>query len=315
MRASSAVVLGILLSGCVLSNDLDERIPAVPGGRLEVDIDLGEGLRPDPGSLEISAHEADEIWLSVDVSGWGAQGVRFRVDRSERAVRIYGRVGGAFSFLFGGPRVAVRLWVPQEHFLDLRTSAGPIRVEDVHGDVRARAAGGAIEVVSAEGPLRLRAAGDVRVSEVVGDVDVKTSSGELALSWITGSLDARTDRGGIDVSHVEGPVAVASGRGAIELRDVRGPIDAKTERGGVFASFTTAPEGTLGTERGGVQVLVPAGHGAQLDAESYRGAVEIGPEVAFHGEADESRAVGAIFDGGAPLRLYTARGSVQVGER
>ena len=34
----------------------------------------------------------------------------------------------------------MRVWVPRHFSLDLRTSAGPIRIDDVTGNIRARAA-------------------------------------------------------------------------------------------------------------------------------------------------------------------------------
>ena len=80
-------LLAALLAGRVLADDMDERIPVEPGGRLEVDLDLGQGLRPDPGSLEVVSHDADQVWILADASGWGASGVRFRMDRGEQAVR------------------------------------------------------------------------------------------------------------------------------------------------------------------------------------------------------------------------------------
>ncbi len=53
----------------------------------------------------------------------------------------------------------------------------------------------------------------------------------------------------------------------------------------------------------------PARFGAQLDARTSNGTVEV----------DERRGgsefVGAINGGGAPLQIYTARGTIRVGRR
>ena len=121
-------------------NDLEERIPVQPGGTLEVDLYMGEGLRPDKGSLAVTSHDANEVRIAADASGWGASGVNFRLEHDASTVRLYGRVTGALSWLFGGPQLAVRIWVPREFALDLRTSAGPVRIDDVSGRIRARAA-------------------------------------------------------------------------------------------------------------------------------------------------------------------------------
>ena len=69
-----------LLAACDRADELDERIAAEPGGRLEVDLDFGEGMRPDPGSLEIQTHDVNAVRILAAASGWGASSVRFRLD-------------------------------------------------------------------------------------------------------------------------------------------------------------------------------------------------------------------------------------------
>jgi DUF4097 and DUF4098 domain-containing protein YvlB len=218
--------------------------------------------------------------------------------------------------MFGGPRLQVRVWVPRQFSLDLRCSAGPVRIEDVVGRVRARTRNGSIELTGGDGPVRLRTSdGALLVTEVVGDVEVRTSDGPVEVSWVTGSVDARSGSGEIEVKHVQGRVAVQTDRGAIELHDVVGPVEARTERGAVFASFVGNPAGFLETRRGPVEVVLPMEAGADLDARSSRGSVEIAGGLAWIGEQGESQAQGSLNGGGAPLRLYTARGSVRVGQR
>ena len=189
-------------------------------------------------------------------------------------------------------------------------------IDDVSGRIRARAADAPIEVSAATGSLRLRTnRGDVRVSEVEGDVDVRASAGSLEISWITGDVAARTGRGEIAADHVSGSLSLASGRGGIEIRDVEGPAMAKTELGGILASFVGAPEGELETSRGSVRVMVSDETGADLEAISRRGSVELAPGLPLEGARNEAHVVGKLGPGGAPLRLYTARGSVYLSRR
>jgi hypothetical protein len=315
MQASLvALALSLLVSACGgEARELDERIPASPGGLLEVDVEVGEGLRPDPGSLTVVSHDADEVWVVADASGWGSSAVAFRLDRAEGIVRLYGRVRGAFSWLFGGPNIEVRIWVPREFSLDLRCSACPITIEDVRGPVRARTRGGSIDLVGSEGSVRLRAdGGEVRVSEVLGDVDVKASDGAVTVSWVTGDVEARTESGEISIKHIEGNVVARADEGEIELREIGGAVDAKTEQGAVFASFVGDPQGLLETRRGSVEVHVPDGAGSELDARSGHGSVILSSQLQLRGVQEENRAVGLLNGGGPALRLYTARGTIRL---
>jgi len=315
MRGVGLVLLLGLLPGCSGGHDLDERIAVPRGGRLEVDLDRGDGLRPDPGWLVVQSHDADEVRILTETSEWGASGVHFRVDRAAGVIRVLGRVTGAFSWMFGGPRIEAQVWVPREFELDLRSTTGSIRIEDTSGRIRARTADGSIEVAHAEGDVKLRTKGDVQVSEVTGDVDVRVASGDIEASWIRGDLELRTGGGEIDADHVDGRVVARTNRGGIELRDVRGPVDAVSERGSLYASFVADPAGRLETSRGSVEVLLPVRARAQLEAVSRHGGVEIDPDFSPPPIQQEDRVTASLGGGGAILRLFSGRGVVRVRAR
>lgn len=309
---------GLWLSADAGAEDFDERVPAVSGGVLEVDFDLGDGLRPDPGELVVETHAKPEVRVLAEASGWGADGVRYRIDRAGDTVRVYARVSGTFSFLFGGPNVRLRIQVPREFSVDLRSTTGPIRVEDLVGRVRARTDDADIDVLSVDGPVRLRAmSGTLRVAEVRGAVDVQTSDGDIEVRRVEGDVEASTGSGAIELAHVRGRVVAKNGWGDVELREMRGPVEVKSERGTVFASFAGDPSGRLETRDGDVEAELPVGAGVTLDALSRRGEVELARGFAFEPERNGrgQQAVGDVDGGGPPLRLYTARGGVKVRRR
>lgn len=319
MKLGLAIGLALTLLACSpdeLSASLDQRLRAKPGGLLQVDLDLGEEARSERVALEVRSHDADEVWAVADVSGPGASSVSFRLESDETGVRLYGRAGGLLSWLFGGPSVQLRVFVPREFAVDLRSASGPIRVEDVTGPLRARTADGRLEVRGAEGPVRLRTrGGDVVVTEALGEVEVRAQAGSIELGWITGSVDARTGKGDLIARHVDGSVDLRADSGEIELRDVRGPVSVKTESGAVFASFLADPSGEIETQRGSVEVSLPSGAKADIDARSGRGSVALGAGLGIDGTQAEDRVIGTLNGGGKTLRIYTARGSVRLEPR
>ena len=319
MKLWLAIALSIALLACSpgeFSGSLDQRLPAKPGGLLQVDLDLGEAARTERVTLDVRSHDADEVWAVADVSGPGASAVSFRLEHDDTGVRVYGRAGGLLSWLFGGPSVQLRVFVPREFSVDLRSASGPIRVEDVTGSQRARTSDGCLDVRGAEGPVRLRTRGGaITVTEVQGAVEVRAQDGSIELGWITGAVDARTGQGNLSASHLDGRAELRADSGEIELRDVRGEVSAKTESGAVYASFLADPSGSIETQRGSVEVSLPAAAKLALDARSGRGRVEIGAGLDVDGARGEDRATGTLNGGGETLRIYTARGSVRVEPR
>ena len=316
IRLGACLALASAWAGCARAEGLDQRIPVEPGGLLQVDLDLGEEVRADRVSLDVRSHEADEIYATADLSGLGVSSVLFRVEQDERGVRLYGRSGGLMSWLFGGPGLTVRIWVPRNFSIDARNASGPIRIEDVTGEVRARTTDAALEVRAVEGSLRLyTGGGSVTAAEIRGDVAIRVGTGSVELAWITGDVRARSGGGDIRVRHVEGALELRTDSGEIALRDVRGVTDVRTERGAVYASFSGAPQGRLETQRGSIEVVLPEHAGAALEARSGRGSVEILDGINANGDAAAAHFVGTVNGGGKPLHLYTAHGNVLGGRR
>ncbi|MEN8183179.1 MAG: hypothetical protein ABFS46_11665, partial [Myxococcota bacterium] len=61
MRTPAAALALAALLASPARGEFSESLVVDPGGTLEIDIDLGEGLRPDPGDLRIRSHDRDEV--------------------------------------------------------------------------------------------------------------------------------------------------------------------------------------------------------------------------------------------------------------
>jgi len=198
----------------------------------------------------------------------------------------------------------------------LRTSAGPIRVEDVTGSIRVRARNGPIQVTGSQGNARLRSElGDVRVNELRGVLNIHAQDGKIALAWVDGEVRITSARGNIEARHVRGSLEARTDGGEVALLEVSGPAVVKSERGSVLANFDGNPGGVLETRHGTVEISLGDGKGVELDAHSADGTVELGPGLRFEGERESDRVVGRVNGGGESLRVYSGRGNVRLGRR
>lgn len=301
--AAVALALGAALVSWLDHPDLDERIPLRRGGRLVVDVALGGGVSLDPGSLAIRSHADDAVHVSAHTSGWGQYAVALELSQQDDRVDLVGRVEGPLYWIFGGPSVELEIAVPRGVAVEARFVGGPLRVEDVEGEVTLRSDDGDVEVDGVRGALRVTALhGRVEIASVEGPVRVGSAGGRL--------------HGSIEIEDVTGPVQVESRSGQIELAQIAGPVSAHCERCSIEVEFAQAPSGELETQRGSIDVRVPRGAGFDLDARAERGRVRVDGDGGAEDETlrgrDEVALVRAIHGGGAPLRLRTARGSIRV---
>jgi hypothetical protein len=333
MRSRPALTLAIVIGASLClwlacgGVDLDRRVAAQSGGKLAIDMQLAWGFAFDKGSLTISSHDADEVRVVVDTSGWGEYAVDVEVTELPDGVRVEGRVDGLLHWLFGGPTVDLSVWVPGDYSVDARIEDGPLLIEDLKGSVEARVEGDSLVVRRSDGELRLVSRGgpisvediegsldleshdsDVQVSGVRGSLRVRSGRGRADISSVTGRADVESssgrievdrvdgvarfvsDSGSIDVDGAEGQLEVRTGRGRIQVDDVEGRVLAHSGRGGIDVRFSGEPEGVIETERGSIDVEVPRGSSFDLEAATARGRVELDSDLAFEHTTAEGRA-------------------------
>lgn len=281
--------LGALAPARAGAEDFQQSVPAEPGGTLRV--------RLDAGSVQVEAHAEDAVRVDARTSGAGAGRMDFDLRREAGVIELVGRAEGLglLSGLLGGPRIQVRVRVPEAFNLDVETRGGSIDVERLEGSIRARTSGGTIGVEGARGP-----------------VDLHTSGGSIRAESVEGDLQASTSGGAIRASEVAGQVEAETSGGSITLSDVRGPVRARTSGGSVSARFRGAPAGSLETSGGTVEVSFPADAALDLDARTSGGRIEVEHPILVQGSAGPSQIAGRINGGGPTLRLRTSGGNIHV---
>lgn len=284
-RAAIACALALAASNAS-ADDFRDEVNVRPGGTLTVDLAAG--------SLQVETHDDARVAVDASSSGW-LGGLHFTLTSDGENARLVGERSG-FPFLGFGTRVRVR--VPVEYSLDLRTGGGPIDIEAVRGSVRARTSGGSVTLEGAVGPVDLQTSGGpIRIADVQGETRARTSGGPITASEIVGALDVETSGG------------------PIRLQDVAGPVQAHTSGGGITARFSHAAAGELRTSGGSIEVELPEGAGVDLDAETSGGRVSIDGELTVSGELDRSHVRGRLGGGGERLVLKTSGGNIRVRAR
>lgn len=306
------VITGLLLATLppltAVANELDETIDVKPGGTLHIDLGRGQ--------VEVTSHSADQVRVEARASGWAGWDFDFDLSREGNDVRLTGESFGWGYWLFwpfGGARVHVRAWVPRDYSVAAHTKGGRVQLANLSGHISAETSGGSVEVKGVTGPVELRTSGgSVGVENISGKLDAETSGGSVGISGVAGDVDARTSGGCITIARVTGQVEAHTSGGQIAIRDVTRQVEATTSGGSIFVSFTDAPTGSLETSGGGIEVRFPEAAGADLDAQTQGGHVDVAHRLTLRGSADPRHIVGAINGGGAPLRLRTSGGSISV---
>lgn len=322
LLATASLIVG-LASTSSGEEIMRETVDVSAGGTLIVELDHG--------NVEIVSHAADTVRIDAVATGISSFFYDFELETFDDEVRLIGDLAFWRIRLLPRPKVNVRVWVPREYSLDLRTTRGSVDVSQIEGEVDVSNSRGSIALDHVRGQASLHTRrGDLRVDSLEGDLEASTSRGTIDIDGVTGSVDVETRRGRVNVASVGGDLRLRTSRGPIVIRDVQGEIDARTSRGPIsihtiaghvvartsrgeiFASFSGEPSGELVSSRGQIRVVIPNATGVDLDAETSRGRIDIGRKIEVRGDLSSDRVVAQLNGGGEWLRLFTSRDGIQV---
>lgn len=140
--------------------------------------------------------------------------------------------------------------------------------------------------------------GNVRVDSVRGNLQFETGDGDVRLRDVEGSLHADTHDGNVDVN----------GRfDVLNLHTGDGNIDAE-----VNAASAPQPGWLLRSGDGNIRLRLPDNLGADLDAHSGDGEVQVGFPIAASSSGSENSVRGRINGGGISIELRTGDGDIKV---
>lgn len=186
------------------------------------------------------------------------------------------------------PGAKLRVALPRSTTLDLKSGDGSITVEDVSGTLVMHSGDGSI--------IGLRLSGDVRAS---------TDDGAIRLRETKGKVDAETRDGSIVVNGTFTHLRAKTGDGSVRIGADRGS--------------TLDDDWLVETEDGSVEVRLPEGVSAELDALTSDGSIRSSyPGLTVPRRADDDyrddagRQVKATLgQGGRTLRVRTSDGSIR----
>lgn len=273
-------------------------------------------LETDKGSISIKTHSLEtvivEVFLKAKTNNEELAEKLFNnfiitYNHNDKDIKIRAKYKGGkswFGNLFGSSKwnklnVRFVIVVPEKYNVDLNTSGGGIRVDDLEGYVNANTSGGSL-----------------KFGNIIGDIDGSTSGGGITIGECSGSIEVNTSGGGIEIDKCEGDVEASTSGGGITVNEVYGTINASTSGGSVFASILEQPKEdcSLTTSGGGITVKLASEINVYLDAKTSGGSVTCDFPIRIKGKIVRSKLKGEINSGGTLLYLRSSGGSINVQE-
>ena len=250
-------------------------------------------------------------------------------------VLLFGLIAFPFLPLFG--RAAVTATVTETRPLAV---TGEVVVENVNGPITVETWDKPevrLEAVKSAGSQADLDALDLRIDSSERRFAVKTVYLDKDGSWLkkftnTGEVrytltvphtatlrQLETVNGAITVANAHGRVTAKTVNGRVEARGLRHEVELSAVNGSVLAEFDAVADKqdiVLNGVNGLVELRLPAGAGAQLEASTVNGAIENDFGLAATTRGWVGRTLeGTIGDGAARIRLKTVNGAIAIRKR
>jgi len=130
----------------------------------------------------------------------------------------------------------------------------------------------------------------------------------------TTDLSVKTHNGGVTISDVRGQIRFEGHNGGVDLRRVAGDVAGNTHNGGIqvelMGSIWDGRQLDVSTYNGGINVAMPAGYSAHVQAETSSGRIHSDFPLMVNGELRPRRLDTNMGSGGPLIHLTTHNGQV-----
>ncbi|MGH9863513.1 MAG: DUF4097 family beta strand repeat-containing protein [Candidatus Acidiferrales bacterium] len=149
------------------------------------------------------------------------------------------------------------------------------------------------------------------LAHLEGRVDLDSYKGEIQLSDIEGTLHLETYKGVLEADNLRGTLALNTYKGEVKLTHLRSRVQAETYKGEItIRGLALEGDSRLQTERGRIELVLPASQGFTLEAQMGRRADFWSDFEMTTTMANDYRTRGQVNGGGPRLSLESNRGTI-----
>ena len=175
---------------------------------------------------------------------------------------------------------------------------------------------GAMRLSNLRGSIDLRSSSsDIQLNTIEGEVTVNNASGNTTGDLIYGPVMIHQPMGKIELNWIEGDIKIKSSSASISIKQERGAVDLISASGSVDVrtNLLSSRDNFISTESGDVNLVVSRSASASLDIASDLGNVKTDIPITITSVSGR-RLVGEFGDRGVTIHVTSSTGDVSVAQ-
>lgn len=282
-----------LLSAVTMIPQTDTLVTLQGETRLELELWAGEVVVQtwDRNAVQISAEHSDRVGIEVNSEGNVLQ-IEMDMRRGYRPLPV-----------------DFELTVPRGIDLSIEGMSISVSIEDAGGDV---------EIASVNGDIDIRGGN--------GDIIAESVNGEVTIDGAQGRIEVTGVSQGVTITNATGEIVAETVAGSLRLENVNARlIEAGTVAGTIYFDGEIQDGGrySFGSHAGVVELVLPTGINAQIEALSLVGDIDVdfpgAPEVVEEESGwpglDEKELTFTVGNGSAQIEIETFSGAIKIRSR
>ena len=223
--------------------NLEKTFTVAPGGKLS--------LQADGGSIDVATAETNQVQvrvLRVVKGGTKAQADKLFADHEVTfqqhgdAITVVAKARKKLwvSWSSGQPTLQVhyQVSIPRKFEVELETSGGDIRLDDLDGNATLRTSSSSLRLAKVSGRVETSdSGGDIVIQEALGALVARTSSGSIKVQKAGDKVDASNSGGNISVGEAAGDVMARTSSGSITIGAAQAKVNARDSGGDIRVEY------------------------------------------------------------------------------
>lgn len=227
-----------LTAADTFADTIERKFEVSKGGQLDVKLVSG-------GSIAIHGWDKETVEVKLSFKRSDSDDWTIEIEQGRSGVEVYTKAPKWLQ----ETNSSLRVMVPSEFDLYLKTAGGSVVLEGIEGDIRGSTAGGQLDLSDLKGTVDLSTGGGpVTISDSELDGEVTTGGGRVLVENVVGDIDARSGGGEVIYRNVKTPdkdypaemVHIRNAGGAIRVDEA--PAGADVQTGGGDIRFRSVGE-------------------------------------------------------------------------
>jgi hypothetical protein len=258
-------------------------------------------LKTTSGDVVIKTSDEPKVTVKIYGDEQAKKKMDFSFNSNNDGISVIAKKKEAWNIfnLLNSFHLRFEITLPTNYNSNVNTAGGNINITNLNGEVKLKSSGG-----------------DISISNINGNISANTSGGNIFTNNTNGTVNISTSGGNIKAIDFVGNLNASTSGGNVDLDGSEGKIDASTSGGEVSLNYSGKNKGiNLSSSGGNIAIKLPSNFDADALLSTSGGSINCAFKTNNTIKFSSSKIEGKFNNGGNELVAKTSGGNIEVTQK